>query len=124
MNLALTLATCLAIFAGLFHSVMGERFILIRLFRRTDLPKLYGSEDFTKRTLRFAWHITSIAWWGFGAMLWRLGRGTLTTQAVAGCIAGVFLTSALVTLVMSRGRHLAWPVFLFIGGTAFWAALG
>jgi hypothetical protein len=53
---------CFAI--GLAHSVLGERYILMRLFRHTDLPKLFGGTEFTIRALRFAWHLTTIAWWG------------------------------------------------------------
>ena len=31
-----------------------------------------GSDWFTKQTLRFAWHITTIVWWGFAAILYLL----------------------------------------------------
>ena len=54
----LIIAGCLLILLSLLHSVLGERFILIRLFRTTQLPPLYGSDAFTRATLRFAWHIT------------------------------------------------------------------
>jgi hypothetical protein len=49
---------------GLAHSVLGERYVLMRLFRRTDLPKLFRGAELTIRTLRFAWHLTTIAWQG------------------------------------------------------------
>ena len=52
---------------GVAHSVLGERYILIRLFRRNNLPKLFGGPEFTILTLRFAWHITTIAWWGLNS---------------------------------------------------------
>ena len=38
----------LAIFIGVVHSFLGERFILIPLFKG-ELPKLLGSDWFTKR---------------------------------------------------------------------------
>ncbi|HSC80175.1 MAG TPA: hypothetical protein VLC08_07470, partial [Chitinolyticbacter sp.] len=69
MTWPLYLAALLAGLLGLAHSVLGECYILIRLFRRQDLPKLFGSQDFTLRTLRFAWHLTTLAWWGFAALL-------------------------------------------------------
>jgi hypothetical protein len=50
------------------HSYLGERYILIRLFRRADLPHLFGSDVFTGRTLGFAWHLTSVAWLGLGVL--------------------------------------------------------
>ena len=65
----LLFAAILLISIGLIHSYLGEKYILIRLFRRDNLPHLQGSDWFTKRTLRFAWHITTLAWWGFAAIL-------------------------------------------------------
>jgi hypothetical protein len=64
-------AAVLLVAIGAAHSYLGERYILIRLFRlfRRDLPKLFGSDWFTKRTLRFAWHITTVMFWGFAALL-------------------------------------------------------
>jgi hypothetical protein len=104
---------CFAI--GLAHSVLGERYILIRLFRRTDLPKLFGGTEFTIRTLRFAWHLTTIAWWGAAGLFCYMARGELSSASAAGVLAGVFLMSSVVTLVASRARHFAWPIFLIIG---------
>ena len=39
------------------------------------LPKLFGDADFTKRTLRLAWHITSVLALGFAALLVGLAFG-------------------------------------------------
>jgi len=50
----LNFAASLAIFIGAAHSILGERYILVRLFRRKNLPELLGSDFFTRRTLRFA----------------------------------------------------------------------
>jgi len=115
-------AAALCLLIGAAHSVLGERYILIRLFRRTDLPKLFGGTEFTTRTLRFAWHLTTVAWWGAGALFCYMARDQVTSAAVAGVLASVFLVSAAVTLVASRGRHLAWPVFLAIGVIALLGA--
>jgi hypothetical protein len=81
----LFIAALLSFAVGLAHSVLGERFILMRLPEQAT---------FKARTLRFAWHLTTIAWWGVGAML----------------------------VLASRGRHLAWPVFLAIAILSLWAA--
>lgn len=115
MQLALYLAAALTILVGAAHSWLGERYILIPLFRRRDLPKLFGGTDFTVRTLRFAWHLTSVAWWGFAVILLQLAQQAPTTVALGATIGGIFLVHAAVTLFGSRGRHLAWPVFLAIG---------
>ena len=115
MNPVLGTAATLAILTAGAHSYLGERYLLIRLFRRTDLPKLLGGTEFTKRTLRFAWHLTSIAWLGFAALLVSLGRGGGgTLPELSWVICGTFGVSSLVALVGSRGRHLSWVVFLSI----------
>lgn len=69
MNFFLIFAAALVFLAGVAHSWIGERYILIRLFRRTNLPHLFGSDVFTKRTLRFVWHLMTVAGWGFAGLL-------------------------------------------------------
>lgn len=122
MKAGLLVATALLVGVALAHSYLGERYILMRLFRRQNLPHLFGSDRFTKRTLRFAWHLTSVAWLGFACVL-----GVLATQApplpgVLLVIAVTFLLTSLVIAVASRGRHLAWPVFLLVGLLAWFAS--
>ena len=119
--LALRLAAALAIGLGLFHSILGERYILTRLFRR-ELPKLFGSDDFTKRTLRFAWHLTTVAWFGLAAVLLAVAAGPAASGPpfFTDLVAVVALISSLVAIVGSRGRHLSWVVFLAIGVLAWW----
>ncbi len=120
MNSWLFVASALAVLTGLAHSYLGERYILIRLLRRTDLPQLFGSDVFTKRTLRFAWHLTSIAWVGAAVSLWVLARG----DAPGGIrvLSATFFVTALVIAAGSRGQHLAWLVFLAIGVAAWLGA--
>ena len=121
----LTAAAALCAAVALTHSYLGERYVLIRLFRRTDLPHLFGSDLFTRRTLRFAWHLTSVAWLGFGALLLAAARGEAGTgPAGLRLVAGTFAASALVTLAGSRGRHLAWLVFAAIAVLAWLGAGG
>jgi hypothetical protein len=115
MNTALVVAAALILALGLVHSVLGERYILIRLFRRTDLPRLFGSDLFVRRTLRFAWHLTTVVWLGVAAIFVQVARGPLSASALGQILALTALASALVALVGSRGRHPAWLVFLVIG---------
>ena len=122
LGLLYLLAAALAVALGVAHSFLGEKYILIRLFRRSDLPQLFGGTEFTIRTLRFAWHLTSVAWWGAAALLFLLAQGPLSSGAVSGVLAAVFLASAAITFIASRGRHLAWPVFLAIGFIALYGA--
>ena len=115
-------AAILAVSLGVAHSVLGERYILTRLFRRNDLPKLFGSPEFTIQTLRFAWHITTVAWTGLAALLVLAGRGTLTTSGMLQTIGLTFLASCFLPLVWTRGKHLSWLALFAIGGIALWCA--
>ena len=122
MSPLLAIAALLAFSLGVAHSWLGERYILIRLFRR-ELPKLFGDDWFTRRVLRFAWHLTTLAWWGLGAILLLAARqGPSTDPAVLRIVAGTFALSGAVTLLASRGRHLAWIVFLTIAALV-WSAV-
>jgi hypothetical protein len=118
MNFYFTAAAILTLAVSLAHSLLGEQNILIRLFRRQNLPHLFGSDVFTKRTLRFAWHITSVSWCGLAVSLLALALLPLDTSALilSKIIAVTFLASSIVVLIGSRGRHLAWVVFLVIAG--------
>jgi hypothetical protein len=117
---AFLVAAALAVSLAAAHSYLGERCVIIRLLRRADLPKLFGSTEFTKRTLRFAWHLTSVAWLGFGALLAMLAvAGAGTRQAEARVISGTFALSGIVALVGSRGRHVSW-VFFFAIAALVW----
>jgi len=122
LSALLFFAAFLAFAVGLAHSVLGERYILIRLFRRADLPHLFGGSEFTVRILRFAWHLTTVAWWGFAAILVLLAQESLSVRSVSLVLAVTFLVTCLITLVVSRGRHLAWPIFLAIGIVSLYAA--
>jgi len=110
-----SIAAFLLFAVGLAHSTLGEKYILMRLFRQPDLPKLFGDTTFTIRTLRFAWHLTTIAWWGFAAMLVLAARDTLSPEHASQALGVTMLVTGATILFASRGRHLAWPVFTVIG---------
>ncbi|KAF7771127.1 hypothetical protein PCIT_a4170 [Pseudoalteromonas citrea] len=113
----------LLILIGLFHSYLGERYILIRLFRRDNLPKLLGSDWFTKRVIRFAWHLTTIAWWGFALILVVLSMPSVNIYSQITSIIGVvFFLSGCVSFVFSHGKHLSWVVFFTIAATSFFGS--
>lgn len=136
MATPLVIAAVVLIGVGAAHSYLGEKYLLIRLFRRDDLPHLLGSDWFTRRTLRFAWHLTTLAWWGFAAILVVLAdhfgdpapatapltSGSDPLVAVGYVVAFTFAAHAIVTAVTSRGRHLAWPVFALVA-VLTWAGI-
>ena len=108
--MAVIFAALLLLAVGLAHSVLGERLILRRLDRQS-LPPLRGSGGVTKRVLRFAWHVTTLAWWGFAALL--LARFA-SVEASLQIVAATFAVTAAVIATSSRGRHPAWLVFLAV----------
>lgn len=120
----LILAATLAIFIGVAHSYLGERYILIRLFKKDDLPKLFGSDWFTKRVLRFAWHLTTVAWWGFAAILYVISApgGNIQKQILI-IISVVFLVSGLLSSIFTKGKHISWIIFWAISVISFYAAM-
>jgi hypothetical protein len=124
MQVALIIAALLVVCVSIAHSYLGERYILMRLFRRDELPKLLGGTTFTRRTMRFAWHLTSVAWLGLGGVLLLLSQRELNRKSVATVIGLTFGIHFVTVLVASRGRHLAWPVFLAITVLAFFAGWG
>ena len=123
MNVGLLIAAILLALIAVAHSVLGERYIIIRLFRRNDLPRLFGSDAFTKRTLRFAWHLTSVAWLGLAAVLAAAAEQTTPrVDPILQIVAVTCLVTAAVIALASKGRHLAWPVFLAVALLAWYAA--
>jgi hypothetical protein len=122
MNALLVVAAVMVSLLGVAHSYLGERYILVRLFRRAELPSLFGGQAFTRHTLRFAWHLTTVAWLGIAGLLFVLAspRGA-GVQRQAQVIAATFAISAIVSLLGSRGRHLSWVVFI-IAAALVWLA--
>lgn len=86
------------------HSALGETSILGPLFKQQW--KIEEPRWAVERILRFAWHLTSVAWLALAAVL--LGVGVLPAVAMFS------LVSAAIIFVMLRG-HLAWPLFLLAG---------
>jgi hypothetical protein len=117
----LLIGTIPLLIIGIIHSYLGEKYILIHLFRRDDLPKLLGSDWFTRRVLRFAWHIMTLAWWGFSAILYVLSNPTVNVQnEILIIITVVFALSGVVSLSFTRGKHLSWLFFFTIAAISYY----
>lgn len=125
MSTLLIAAGVLSILFGVAHSYVGERRVVALLCGRSDLPPLWGSVALMRRTIRFAWHLTSIAWIGSGALLLLFARHPAepTARIAIRVIAGTFLVSAGIAFLISRGRHPAWAICLAIAVLA-WVGAG
>jgi len=117
----LIVAALLAVGIGLAHSFLGEKYILIRLFRQ-PLPKLFGDDRFTRQTLRFAWHLTTVSWFGLAAIMILLQIEDASRLNLLRVIGATFAVTAVTALVASHGKHLSWLVFGSISLICFFAA--
>ena len=122
MDYALYIAACLIVLVGFLHSYLGEKYILMRLFKRPNIPKLFGGTQFTTRTLRFAWHLTTVAWLGFAVILVQMANQSFESKVLGIIIGLVFAIHFAIALIVSRGKHLSWPIFLIITILIFYTA--
>ncbi len=120
----LVAAVTLLFLTGVAHSCLGERYILMRLFRRDNLPQLFGSTAFTTGTLRFVWHLTTVAWWGLGYIAIAAGSQALGPAHALRAVAAIAFVSGVLPLVLTRGRHLSWIVFFAVGALLTLVAAG
>jgi hypothetical protein len=115
MNTYLLTSGILTIVLCVAHSVIGEMSIINPIQKIEVLPAVRGSIRMTKRTLRFAWHVTSVLGLGVATILIYYSRFTILDpdQAfVVKVLSLTFFLSFIVSLIGSRAKHPAWIVFL------------
>ena len=118
MNLALLIAAILTFLLGATHSLLGER-LIVRPLLGTELPKLLGSSRMMQRSLWFAWHLTTVLMWGLAALLLNMSLGTSSFVSARAIIGWVFVACAVLSLVVTRGKHFSWIVFGIIAALTF-----
>ncbi|HTD25113.1 MAG TPA: hypothetical protein VK738_20865 [Terriglobales bacterium] len=110
MNILLFVAAILTFLLGAVHSALGERLIIRRLLG-LELPKLAGSSRMMRRSVWFAWHLTTVLMWGMAALLLNMSLGTssfVSARTIIGCI---FVACAVLSLGATRGKHFSWVIF-------------
>lgn len=124
-DLGLLVAATLTFGLGAAHSWLGERELIGPLLAPQTRAGLLADSGFARRVLRFAWHLTTVAWWGIAAALAMLALMPIDPQGRVAliAIAATFLATGFLILVTSRGRHLAWPVCFAIAGLALAPAM-
>ena len=120
MNAALLVSAGLTALLGIVHSGLGEARLIGPLLAPEGRTGLLARSAKARSILRFAWHLTSLAWWGLAAVLGALALAApgRSETAVLAVVAVTLASSGLIILATSRGRHLAWPVFLLAAGLA------
>jgi hypothetical protein len=113
-DVALLLVGVFLLGLGVVHSWLGEVRLIGPLLSPEGWSGRLVHSQYARDVLRFAWHITSLAWWGMGLSVAALAAPFSVTPQVA-LLVGTGVTcliSGLLTLIIGRGRHLAWPFFL------------
>lgn len=116
MNVFLLIAGLLSAIIGVAHSVLGEKLLLRPLFECGEVPKLLGSTLFAHRTLRFAWHLTTVLLVAIGTVVMGIAVSPPDTGQVwiLQSLAATFTVCSLLSLIGARGRHFSWWVFFII----------
>jgi len=120
----LLIAALLTILVSAMHSVLGGRRLIAPILRMEGLPAILGSLNNTRLTLLVGWHIASLTWLGLAAMLVYLHfTPDHAAQAFLWMVAAIFAISGVAALVLTRGAHLSWVLFLPIAAITGHAAL-
>jgi hypothetical protein len=109
---------CLA--TALLHSLLGE----VRLIG----PILRGrhgvlSRPLSRQVTRFAWHWTTVLWLVVAAVLLSAAFGDPVERWLLGVIGVAHLAMGLFDAVLTRGKHIGWPLITLIGGLTLLALL-
>jgi hypothetical protein len=106
---------------GIAHSVFGEKLLLLPMAREKSV-NLFKEKPYMISVMRFAWHITSIAWWGMALIIMYFAMIENCPPFCVHALAGTFAATGIIIIVFSRGLHPAWFFFLAIAG-CLWAVV-
>lgn len=109
MNTLLLIAALLCFLLGVAHSVLGEKYVIGKIAKAN--LSLRGDTVYMRRIVWLAWHITSVMFVGFGLVLLNMSFGLHALVGDRTIIAVIFLVSAVISLVSTRGRHASWFIF-------------
>lgn len=112
MLLAVAGLGCLA--AAGAHSVLGERLFVPQIQAQMNWPGGAKAVAFKNQIVRLAWHITSVMWAGFAALLMAPLFGFGGLIPVYAIAAATFTVALIMTGPMTAWRHVGWPVFAVI----------
>ena len=113
-------AGVLCVLTALVHSLLGE----VRLIG----PMVRGrqgvmSRPLARKVMRFAWHWTAVLWLLVAAVLVSAGLGNTVEIWLLRVIGAAHLAMGLLDAVITRGKHIGWPLIVLIGGLTLLATL-
>ena len=125
MNAPLLIAAATLFSIGTMHTVLAEWRGDRRLVRRIVQSTLFDTGDaqdvLARQVVRLAWHLTSLAWCGIAAVLatFAFAEQTWVVVATSRILSAVFFFHAALSLMLARGRHPSWYLFLIVSALAF-----
>ena len=123
-TIALVIAAFGIVTLGLAHTILGEKGVVQPIIKRMDWSGTKEGADFLNGTVRFAWHITTISWVGLAVILLTPIFGFSEDRSfVPLVVAATSVVNAVFDFAYTRGRHLAWVVFLLIAAACAWPYL-
>lgn len=113
-DLLLLSSAAVLVLTGAAHSVLGERKLIGPAL--ADRSRIYANH-LARAVTRFAWHGMTASWLVIAAMMMIvLDAGNDALVRGVGLIVGIgFSGAGLVDAVMSRGRHIGWPMLTAVG---------
>jgi hypothetical protein len=125
MDWRLSIASIITLAIAVAHSALGERRIIAPLLNTSFDFCRPERVEFTRLTLRFAWHLTSLFMLGCAVLLLVFSISPIDLASILALevMGAVFVAAAAITGSYSRGRHVAWPLFAIAGSLCWWTAV-
>jgi len=99
--------------SALMHSLLGEAWLIGPLLRgRSGVL----NRPLSRQVARLAWHWTSMLWLMVAGVLVSAGLGAAIETWLLASIGGAHLALGLFDAVVTRGRHVGWPLLVLVGG--------
>jgi hypothetical protein len=112
-------AAALCLVAAVIHSVLGEQKLL-----RPQLAAPTGvmENPLARQVTRLAWHWTSALWLLVGGLLAAAAYGDITASWLVIAVGAVHLIAGIADAVITKGRHIGWPLIVLIGALTLFSA--
>jgi hypothetical protein len=112
----LTLAAVSTLLTAFAHSYFGEKRLIGPLVAAGNGVM---RSRLAQQVIRLAWHLTSLLWIAQALVLFRAAENIkyFDPTLVAG-LGVLYVAIGLVDALVTRGRHLGWPLLLAIGAFA------
>ncbi|QZH74862.1 MAG: hypothetical protein JY451_14620 [Erythrobacter sp.] len=109
----LLMAAALCAITALVHSVLGEQ-RLLRPLLATNTGVM--ESPLARNVTRFAWHWTTVLWLLVAAVLALSAYGDIDAPWLVFAIGTAHLVFGVADAILTRGKHIGWPLMTIIGG--------